>query len=78
MAQLLGQYRVEHIDELVDILKDEQKDIIERYRSDPTLSDKIIVIAGGRIIDGNHRALAAALNGVSIKYVDVAELDDYK
>lgn len=75
LVQLLSQYRAEHIDEIVDLLNDDQRNIIERYRSDPNLSNKIIVIAANRIVDGNHRALAAALNGTSIKYVDLAELD---
>jgi hypothetical protein len=68
---LLSQYRVEHIDEIVDMLKDEQIEIINDYRSSPNLSDSIIVVANNRIIDGNHRALAAALNNVSIKYIDL-------
>jgi hypothetical protein len=76
MIQLLGQYRVEHIDEIVDMLDDDQQEIVDRYRSDPNLGNKIIVLADNRIIDGNHRALAAALNGSSIKYVDLAELGD--
>ena len=68
---LLSQYRVEHIDEIVDMLKDEQIEIINDYRSSPNLSDSIIVLANNRIIDGNHRALAAALNHVPIKYIDL-------
>jgi len=76
MIQLLGQYRAEHIYEIVDMLDDDQQEIVDRYRSDPSIGNKIIVLAGDRIIDGNHRALAAALNGSSIKYVDLAELGD--
>ena len=68
---LMSQYRVEHIDEIVDMLKDEQIEIINDYRSSPNLSDSIIVVANNRIIDGNHRALAAALNNVSIKCIDL-------
>ena len=68
---LMSQYRVEHIDEIVDMLKDEQIEIINDYRSSSNLSDSIIVVANNRIIDGNHRALAAALNNVSIKCIDL-------
>jgi hypothetical protein len=57
-------------------MSDEQRDIVHRYESDPSLSTKIIVMSDGRIIDGNHRALAAALKGVSIQSVDISELDD--
>jgi hypothetical protein len=71
--QLLSQYKVEHIDELVDLLDDEQLDNFTHYVSDPNLSDEVIVIDDNKIIDGNHRALAAAVKGVPIKYVDLSE-----
>lgn len=71
---LLGQYRVEHLDEIVDMMDPDQKEILERYMNDPTLADKVIVITDHRIIDGNHRALAAAYKGSSIKYIDLTEL----
>ena len=71
---LLGQYRVEHLDEIVDMMDPDQKEILERYMNDPTLADKVIVITDHRIIDGNHRALAAAYKGSSIKYIDLSEL----
>ena len=71
---LLGQYRVEHLDEIVDMMDPDQKEILERYMNDPTLADKVIVISEHRIIDGNHRALAAAYKGTSIKYIDLSEL----
>jgi len=71
---LLGQYRVEHLDEIVDMMAPDQKEILERYMNDPTLADKVIVISEHRIIDGNHRALAAAYKGTSIKYIDLSEL----
>ena len=71
---LLGQYRVEHLDEIVDMMDPDQKEILERYMNDPTLADKVIVISEHRIIDGNHRALAAAYKGSSIKYIDLSEL----
>lgn len=70
---LLSQYRVEHIDELFDLLDDDQKEIVEKYTKDPKLSNKIIVISDNRIIDGNHRALAAAMKDLSINYIDLAD-----
>ena len=71
---LLGQYRIEHLDELLDMMDDDQKEVMDQYMSDPALSNKVIVISGHRIIDGNHRALAAAYKGTSIKYIDLTEL----
>lgn len=73
--QLLSQYRVEHLDEITDMLSDEQQEIIDKYMNDTTLSNRIIVISSDKIVDGNHRALAAALSDRPIKYVDLAELD---
>ena len=69
---LTSQYRIEHIDELV--LKGEQKRVVNQYRKDPNLSDSIIVMSDGRIIDGNHRALAAYLTKRPINYVDLNDL----
>ena len=73
---LLGQYRIEHLDELTDRMDDDQKEVLERYMNDPALSSKVIVISGHQIIDGNHRALAAAYRGVPINYIDLTELDE--
>ena len=72
---LLSQYQAEHLDEIVDMMEPEQKEILEHYMKDPTLADKVIVISDDRIIDGNHRALAAAYKGSSIKYIDLSELE---
>lgn len=72
---LQSQYRVEHLDELLDIMDEDQIEILEKYKNDPNLSNKIIVISGDRIIDGNHRALAAAMKGVPINYIDLANLE---
>ena len=72
---LLSQYRAEHIDDITDMLDDEQQEIVQSYVNDPVLSSKIIVVADNRIIDGNHRALAAAIKGVPINYVDLSDLD---
>jgi putative chitinase len=76
MFQILGQYGVEHIEEIEDMLKDEQREIVDHYIKDPSLSNQIIVIADHKIIDGNHRALAAAIKGVPINYVELDSLDD--
>jgi hypothetical protein len=72
---LNSQYRTEDIYEILDMLDSDQEEIVDRYRGDPGLSDRIIVLSGDRIIDGNHRALAAALNGSSIRYIDLQDLD---
>ncbi len=71
---LTSQYRIEHIDELV--LKGEQKRVVNQYRKDPNLSDSIIVMSDGRIIDGNHRALAAYLTKSPINYIDLSDLSE--
>ena len=76
LITLLGQYRAEHIDEITDRLDDEQQEIVQSYINDPALASKIIVVADDRIIDGNHRALAAAIKGVPINYVDLADLEE--
>lgn len=73
---LLSQYRVEHLDDITDMMDEDQQEVVQRYMNDPALSTKVIVISGNRIIDGNHRALAAAFNGSSINYVDLADLDE--
>ena len=76
LMTLLGQYRVEHIDDITDMLDDEQQEIVQSYTNDPSLSNKVIVLSGHRIIDGNHRALAAAVKGAPINYVDLADLEE--
>lgn len=72
---LRSQYRVEHLDELSDMMNSDQRTVVKRYMSDPQLSNKVIVLSGDRIIDGNHRALAAALKNVNINYIDLEDLD---
>lgn len=69
---LTGYYQVEHIDEIVDLLKPEQKEVLNHYINSD-LSQEIIILAGNRIIDGNHRALAAALSNQPIKYINIEE-----
>jgi hypothetical protein len=76
LIMLLSQYRAEHIDDITDMLDDDQQEIVQSYINDPALSSKTIVVANNKIIDGNHRALAAAVKGVPINYVDLAELDE--
>ena len=76
MIMLLSQYRAEHIDDVMDMLDDDRKELVQSYVNDPALSSKVIVLAGDRIIDGNHRALAAAIKGVPIRYVDLADLEE--
>ena len=76
MITLLSQYRAEHIDDVMDMLDDDRKELVQSYINDPALSSKVIVVANDRIIDGNHRALAAALKGVPIRYVDLADLEE--
>jgi hypothetical protein len=76
LIMLLSQYRAEHIDDITDMLDDDQQEIVQSYINDPALSSKTIVVANNKIIDGNHRALAAAIKGVPINYVDLAELDE--
>ena len=71
MITLLSQYRAEHIDEIYDLLTPDQEEIVDHYKSDPNLSNSVIIVSDGKIIDGNHRALAAALTNRSIKYVDL-------
>ena len=70
---LLSQYRVEHLEEITDMMDEDQLEIVEQYMNDPNLSNKIIVVSDGRIIDGNHRALAAVLAKKPIRYIDVSE-----
>ena len=72
---LQSQYRVEHLDELLDLMDEDQIEVLEKYKNDPNLSNKIIVISGDRIIDGNHRALSAAMKGVPIRYIDLSDLE---
>lgn len=68
-----SQYGVDHIDEIYDVLDSDQEDIVDSYRSDPNLSNSIIVMNDGIVVDGHHRALAAILNRKPIKYVDVSQ-----
>jgi hypothetical protein len=74
--QLCAQYGVEHIEELFDRMGPDQHEIVDNYINDPNLSNKIIVLDDGHIVDGNHSALAAALTKRPIKFVDIGEEQD--
>jgi hypothetical protein len=74
---LLSQYRVEHLDDIIDMIGDDEDrmELVNNYRNDKNLMNSIIVLSDNRIIDGNHRSLASALNNSPINYVDLGELD---
>ena len=72
---LRDQYRVEDLEELWDLMTDNQKEIVNKYMMDSNLGDTTIVLSGDRIIDGNHRALAAALRKLSVNSIDLSDLD---
>jgi hypothetical protein len=71
------QYGVEDIEDLLDRLEPEQVETLNNYKN-TDLSNEIIVVYDGKIVDGNHRALAASLMNTPIKYVDLSDLDDEK
>lgn len=73
---LCDQYGVEFIEDLFDRMKPEQHEIVDNYINDPNLSNKIIVLDNGHIVDGNHRAIAAALTKRPIKYIDIGEEEE--
>lgn len=74
-AYKLSMYHIEDLEELFDIMSDDQKQIIDKYMNDRNLSKSIILIHRDKIVDGNHRALAAALCKLSINSVDLSDLD---
>jgi hypothetical protein len=67
------QYGVDDIEDLFHKMQPEQEEIIQHYTNDSDLSKQIIILHKDRIIDGNHRALAAVLAKKPIRYVDVSE-----
>lgn len=75
---LLSQYHVDHLDELIEMIGDDEdrQELVTNYSSNEKLSDEIIIIANRKIIDGNHRALAAAISKKSIKFVNIDDLHD--
>jgi hypothetical protein len=70
---LRQQYDVDELDELFDKMSKGQARIVKRYAKDPNLSNNIIVIDDGYIVDGNHRAIAAALSGKPLRYIDIQD-----
>lgn len=73
---LCNQYNVEFIEDLFERMSEEQHEIVDNYINDPNLSNKIIVLDNGHIVDGNHRAIAAALTKRPIKYIDIGEEEE--
>jgi hypothetical protein len=73
---LCDQYNVEFIEDLFERMSEEQHEIVDNYIKDPNLSNKIIVLDNGYIVDGNHRAIAAALTKRPIKYVDISDEEE--
>ena len=73
---LCDQYNVEFIEDLFERMSEEQHEIVDNYINDPNLSNKIIVLDNGYIVDGNHRAIAAALTKRPIKYIDIGEEEE--
>lgn len=69
------QYKVEDVEDILDRLEPEQIETLDNYKQS-NLSNEIIVVYDGKVIDGNHRALAAALTNKPIKYVDLEDLDN--
>jgi hypothetical protein len=73
---LCNQYGVEFVEDLFDKMDPEQHEIVDRYIADPDLSNEIIVMDNGYIVDGNHRAVAAAISKRSIRYIDIADEEE--
>ena len=68
------QYGVNTMGELNKLLSKEQKAIVKSFMVRSNLSEEIIVICNGIVVDGNHRALAALFEKVPIKYVNLESL----
>lgn len=69
------QYHVDDVEDILDMLEPEQLEIVNDYKN-TNLNDSVIVVYDGKIVDGNHRALASALSNKPIHYVDLSELDE--
>lgn len=74
-TMLLDTYGVDELRDLFRKMQPSQEATIEYYKNDPSLSSHTIIVNKRIIVDGNHRALAAAIKGVPINYVDLSELD---
>lgn len=70
---LTMQYGVDDIEDLFHKMQPEQIEIIDDYKNDPNLSQQVIILNQDRIVDGNHRAVAAVLANKPIKYIDISE-----
>lgn len=70
---LKSQYSVEDLEDLFDMMDEDQEILVNHYMKEPNLSNEIIVMYDGKVIDGNHRALAAALTNKPIRYIDIGE-----
>lgn len=73
---LCDQYDVEFLEDLFERMSEEQHEIVDNYIKDPNLSNQIIVLDNGYIVDGNHRAIAAALTKRPIKYIDISDEEE--
>ena len=73
---LRSQYSVEDLEELFDMMDDDQEILVNHYMKEPNLSNEIVVMYDGKVVDGNHRALAAALTNKPIRYIDIGEEDE--
>lgn len=71
---LMKQYQCKSIEEIDELLDKSQKRIVSYYSKKGKLSDQIIIICGDRIVDGNHRALAAVKTNANLKYVDLTDI----
>ena len=69
------QYGVDDIEDLFHKMQPEQEEIVQHYVNNPDLSKQIIILHKDRVVDGNHRALAAALAKKPIRYIDISEDD---
>jgi hypothetical protein len=67
------QYGVDDIEDLFHKMQPEQEEIVQHYVNNSDLSKQIIILHKDHVVDGNHRALAAALAKKPIRYIDVSE-----
>lgn len=73
---LLSQYRAKNLGKILGMIDGDRTGLITQYQNDPSLSNKVVVVCDDLIIDGNHRALAAALGNKPINYIDLADLEE--
>jgi len=58
-----------------DFAEPEQMEIVDDYKTSD-LSREYIVLSGDRVVDGNHRVVAAVLSRQLLKAVDIDQLED--